>query len=654
MKVPPATVLVCGLGGLGQSCLRSLTALRVPVSCLDLHPPRWDDAALAAALDPGVTLGDMRYPEVLQRAGVTSARAVLLLTADAAINLEAALQVRRLNPTAQLVVRSSTRRRLREQLEQRIPGLAFCDPHDLTAGVFANALRPDGLEAAIDLEGERFTIHSRILSDDSPRDLHGCLGRRQRLLQWWPAEGPPVAAVASGWWPLEGHPRRGDRLVWLEQATTLRTGRRRPLLPRLAARALVWSQALREAPAWLAARRGPSLLPAALVMGVLLVVGGWQFGGGSFPRGVMLTLALLKGEFLDAFSFYGSGLGPPMTVADLGPAFLGLLYALLGTLLTAWLVGLIVERLVSSRFGQRQPAPLAPGSGAVLLIEGGSLARRVAHILRAQNVQVLRVATHPDPDDLEGCHRSLAAALRALRHGRCLAVGVLGEDLIPNLEIALDLGERWPAARLAVQATTLVEARAISSLLSSMDLVNPLEVAADAVVATAFGERVLAVVRICDDNLLITEYHLQPGDTLVGCSLAQVSQGYGLVVMLHTAPGGSPEPLPREESQLQPGARLVVLATLEALHRVEQGEVRRPAWCLRIESAPAQPSRQPALQTLARFLGGVPSAMAPYLDLGQGEPLTPPLHGQPARLLADQLRLLGIRCQLVTAPDEPT
>jgi hypothetical protein len=162
------------------------------------------------------------------------------------------------------------------------------------------------------------------------------------------------------------------------------------------------------------------------------------------------------------------------------------------------------------------------------------------------------------------------------------------------------------------------------------------------------------VVRICDDNLLITEYHLQPGDTLVGCSLDQVSQGYGLVVMLHTAPGGSPEPLPREESQLQPGARLVVLATLEALHRVEQGEVRRPAWCLRIESAPAQPSRQPALQTLARFLGGVPSAMAPYLDLGQGEPLTPPLHGQPARLLADQLRLLGIRCQLVTAPDEPT
>jgi Trk K+ transport system NAD-binding subunit len=651
VEATPATVLVCGLGGLGQSCLHSLMALRVPVSCIDLHPPRWDDAALAAALDSVVTVGDMRYPEVLQRAGVASAMAVLLLTADAAINLEAALQVRRLNPTAQLVVRSSTRRRLREQLEQRIPGLAFCDPHDLTAGVFANALRPDGLEAAIDLEGERFTIHSRILSNDSPRDLHGCLGRWQRLLQWLPAEGPPVAAVASGVWPLEAYPRRGDRLVWLEQATTLRTGRRRPLLPRLTARVLGWRQALREAPAWLAARRGP-LLPVALVLLVLLLVGGWQFGGGSVPRGVMLTLALLKGEFLDAFSFYGSELGPPMTLADLGPAFLGLLYALLGTLLTAWLVGLIVERLVGSRFGQRQPSPLAPGSGAVLLIEGGSLARRVAQTLRAQNLQVLRVASHPDPEDLEGCHRSLPAALRALRHGRCLAVGVLGEELIPNLEIALDLSERWPSARLAVQATTLVEARAISSLLSSMELVNPLEVAADAVVATAFGERVLAVVRICDDNLLITEYRLQGGDTLVGRSLAQVSQGYGLVVMLHTAPGGSPEPLPREESQLQPGARLVVLATLEAVYRVEKGEMRRPAWCLRIASTPAQASRQPALQTLSRFLGGVPSAMAPYLDLSQGEPLTPPLHGQPARLLADQLRLLGIRCQLVTAPDE--
>ena len=650
MEATPATVLVCGLGGLGQSCLRSLLALRLPVRCLDLHPPRWDDAGLAAALDSTVTVGDMRYPEVLQRAGVASARAVLLLTADAATNLEAALQVRRLNPTAQLVVRCATRRRLREQLEQRIPGLAFCDPHDLTAGVFANALRPGGLEAAIDLEGERFTIHSRTLSHDSPRDLHGCFGRRQRLLQWLPAEGPPVAAVASGWWPLEGHPRRGDRLVWLEQATTLRTGRRRPLRPRLAARLLVWRQTLRDAPLWLAARRGPLLVPAGLLL-ALLLVGGWQFGGGSFPRGVMLTLALLKGEFLDAFSFYGSELGPPMTVADLGPAFLGLLYALLGTLLTAWLVGLIVERLVGARFGQRQPSPLAPGSGAVLLIEGGSLACSIARTLRAQNVQVLRVASQPDPDDADGCHRSLPAALRALRHGRCLAVGVLGEELIPNLEVALDLSERWPSARLAVQATTLVEARAISSLLSSMELVNPLEVAADAVVATAFGERVLAVVRICDDNLLITEYRLEPGDTLVGCSLAQVSQGYGLVVLLHTAPGRSPDPLPREEGQLQPGARLVVLATLEALHRVEQGEVRRPAWCLRILSVPVEASRLPALQTLARFLGGVPSAMAPFLDLTQGEPQTPPLHAQPARLLADQLRLLGIRCQLVATPD---
>ena len=646
MEATPETVLVCGLGGLGQSCLRSLMALRVPVRCLDLHPPRWDDAALAAALDPTVTVGDMRYPEVLQRAEVASARAVLLLTADAAINLEAALQVRRLNPTAQLVVRSSTRRRLREQLEQRIPGLAFCDPHDLTAGVFANALRPDGLEAAIDLEGERFTIHSRSLSADSPRDLHGCFGRRQRLLQWLPAEGPPMAPVASGWWPLEAHPRRGDRLVWLEQATTLRTGRRRPLLPRLTARLVVWRQVLREVPLWLAARRGALLLPAAL-----LVVGGWQFGGGSFPRGVMLTLALLKGEFLDAFSYYGSELGPPLTDADLWPAFLGLLYALLGILLTSWLVGVIVERLVGARFGQRQPSPLAPGSGAVLLIEGGSLARSIARTLRAQNVQVLRVASQADPEDVDGCHRSLPSALRALRHGRCLAVAVLGDELIPNLEVALDLNERWPSARLAVQATTLVEARAISSLLASMELVNPLEVAADAVVATAFGERVLAMVRICDDNLLITEYRLEPGDTLVGCSLAQVSQGYGLVVLLHTGPGGSAEPLPREEGQLQPGARLVVLATLEALHRVEQGEVRRPAWCLQILSAPAEASRPQVLQTLARFLGGMPSAMAPYLDLQQGQPLTPPLHAQPARLLADQLRLLGIRCQLITAPD---
>ena len=46
---------------------------------------------------------------MLRQAGAERAGAVLLLSADSTINFEAALQVRLLNPTAEIVVRSTSR-----------------------------------------------------------------------------------------------------------------------------------------------------------------------------------------------------------------------------------------------------------------------------------------------------------------------------------------------------------------------------------------------------------------------------------------------------------------------------------------------------------------------------------------------------------------
>jgi hypothetical protein len=51
----------------------------------------------------------MRLAHVLRQAGAERASAVLLLSADSTVNFEAALQVRLLNPTAEIVVRSTSR-----------------------------------------------------------------------------------------------------------------------------------------------------------------------------------------------------------------------------------------------------------------------------------------------------------------------------------------------------------------------------------------------------------------------------------------------------------------------------------------------------------------------------------------------------------------
>ncbi len=134
-------ILICGLGGLGQACLRTLMGFDAEIHCIDQRKPRWVDGVLAERYRRQLTIGDMRSPQTLRLGRAGDARAVLLLSHDSGVNLEAALQVRLLNPRAQLVVRTNSSRSLERQLQQRLPGLATVDPSLLTAGVFANALR---------------------------------------------------------------------------------------------------------------------------------------------------------------------------------------------------------------------------------------------------------------------------------------------------------------------------------------------------------------------------------------------------------------------------------------------------------------------------------------------------------------------------------
>ena len=116
-----------------------------------------------------------------------------------------------------------------------------------------------------------------------------------------------------------------------------------------------------------------------------------------------------------------------------------------------------------------------------------------------------------------------------LSHGRCQGVAVLGDDLMANLVTALSLQDRWPQARLAVQSHSLSCWTELGRLFPGMVVINPLELAAEAVIATAFGERLREVLRVADTNLLLTDYRVEEGDTLAGRSLGQIAAGYGVM-----------------------------------------------------------------------------------------------------------------------------
>lgn len=220
MDPPSNLIVVCGLGRMGLACLRTLLQFETTLRCLDQTPPPWRDGDGLAALADALVIGDMRHPEALIRASVREARAVLLLSSDSGLNLEAALQVRLLNPSARVVVRSNGSLGLERHLRERLPGLALVDPELLTAGVFANALRPDGSEAAFACGEEFFRVVRSVLPSDSAEDLFCLQGRQQRLLQWCPAQQGSPGPPASHWWDQGAKPLAGDHLLWLEAVSS--------------------------------------------------------------------------------------------------------------------------------------------------------------------------------------------------------------------------------------------------------------------------------------------------------------------------------------------------------------------------------------------------------------------------------------------------
>ena len=207
-------LLICGLGALGQACLERLLGFAVPLTGVDLHQPVWRSPELERAFQDRLILGDMRQAAVLQRAGVEHCRAVLLLSQGSQVNLEAALQVRLLNPDAELVVRASGQEQsLGHLLEQRLPRLAVVNPLMLTAAALAAALHPDVsitqlTAGAGDATGESTVV---LLSGEAGSPSGPSRGLRSRdpeaqglriAMRTRPARSHPSAQRQGRWrWP---------------------------------------------------------------------------------------------------------------------------------------------------------------------------------------------------------------------------------------------------------------------------------------------------------------------------------------------------------------------------------------------------------------------------------------------------------------------
>ena len=610
-------ILICGLGKLGQACLRRLRRFDMPLLAMDRHAPDWREPDLEQCLSAPVVIGDMRRPHHLGQAGVRDARAVLLLSSESTVNLEAALQVRLLNPTAQIVVRASgEQRQLGDLLEGRLSGVNVVDPQSLMRWALLQALRPGDDAARFEADGLAFALFQGAWEDH----------RFQRPVQ--------LERGMDGWLvaPLAFHHRGIDRAD--PDGQPGRQPRRQPR------RRWRWSAL---------DRRSRNLL--LLSLGLVLVIGAGihQFSlGTSWQHGVFVTLGLLKGEYVDPVNVLSAARPGSRGGLD-GATIAGtLLLSLLGTLLTSALVAVILDQLLSARFGLKARPRLPRRARPILLIGGDILSESLAQELQREGHCVW-------PIDADG--RALERVQRSLRDHEVRAIGLLSSDLLANVQAMLALQRFWPQARLAMVASAEQAAEQLGELLGGVTVISSLSLAADVIVATAFGERVEGVWPVGEAMGLLVRYRINADDSLCGQSLARIQNGYGVTTIALRRPSrGDVLALPPLDLLLNPGDQLLVLATLAGLRRIELGQLAPPSQRLQLRLR--RPLTAEALfevhRNLARYLGCTVEA-AQALQIGerwQELRIDPEL----ATVLSDNLRRLGLELNLLelNPPEETT
>ena len=242
---------------------------------------------------------------------------------------------------------------------------------------------------------------------------------------------------------------------------------------------------------------------------------------------------------------------------------------------------------------------------------------------------------------------ALEQAQRSLKRRGVLAIGMLSGDLLANVQGVLALQQCWPAARLAMVTSAEQAAEQLGELLGGVTVISSLSLAADVVVATAFGERVEGVWPIGEAMGLLVRYRVNPGDTLCGLTLARVQHGYGVTAIALKRPSrGDGLALPPVDLVLASGDQLLILATLAGLRRIELGQLQPPSQRLRLRLPRPLPDGRlfEVHRNLARYLGcSVEAAHGLQLGLQWQELAVDP---DIAALLVDSLGRLGLDLEL--------
>jgi Trk K+ transport system NAD-binding subunit len=612
--------LVCGLGSLGQYCVSILKEFGVRVHGVDTHrPEHWEMPELPNLLDT-LIIGDCCLPEILEQAHIRECRAILLITRQERVNLEAAFTARSLNPQIRLVVRSA-QDRLNQLLTEQLKNFVAFEAAELPAPAFALAAMGGSTCGIFTLEDQMFRV-MQIQVDRSHRWcdrrlLYELNTANRRVLSHESASGDSPTGLYQ--WDPTTRLQAGDRLTYIEVGSDdqslrmIMAGRPVHRLRQRLYQTVAWTNIQRwltEVQSTLQHNR-PLQLAAlcALVILLLLLLATLSYKA-TYPdmnwqEALNAALILALGGYGDVFG--GLKLEVPLPwwlqlfslgLTITGTIFVGILYAML------------TERVLASRFQFLSRRPPIPRQNHTILVGMGQLGQQVAALLKQLKQPIVGISNQnldadilPEMPLVVGDATIASAALAKVNLPTAKSLVVLTDDEVTNLEIGLLARTVNPDIQLVLRTQNPRFNQSLGRLLPYAKVLEANALAAEAFVAAAFGENVLNLFRLNNQTTLVTEYCVEENDTLTNCLLAEVAYGYGVVPILHQRVGREAVLLPVDDVRLQVGDRLVVLATITGLRRIEHGSLLPREWQVRLESVRSPDSQFEGGSAIARITG---------------------------------------------------
>ncbi len=618
--------LVCGLGSLGQYCVAKLKEFGVQVWAIDtVQPTHWEIPGLSDLL-ADLVIGDCRQPEILLRARIQDCRAVLLVASDERINLDAAFAIRLLNPHVRLVVRSS-KQNLNELLEKQLGNFVALEAMQLPAPAFAIAALESEIQGLINLDDHLLRIVKYRLDSNHPwcnhRSVYELNSRTCRIL----SHGSGSADSLSGFyeWDPNARVQAGDLIAYVE--VTNRLSEHYPSTRTAVSKhetpvevGVSWQtiyqwlsgQKLQQwlATVWQATAQQQSKR-VALVMGVtvgVLIMVSMATLKTTHPQETWWDTLYVTGVMLlGSYDTVFGALNPTDTV-PLWMRFMNLFYMLAGTAATAVLFALLTESLLAAKFQLPNRRPPLPSQNHVVLIGLGRVGQRVAALLQKLNQPVVVITTTaPDPNILPQMPivvDDLAIALDKVNLTTAKSVVVTTDDEMLNLEIGLRAQAINPKSGLVIRTFDPRFSDNLARLLPQADVLCVYALAAEAYATAAFGENILSLLRLNDQTVLVVEYVIQPDEPIKGLLLAEVAYGYGMVPVLYQdIDQNAARLMPSDDIRLELGDRLVVLATPDSLHRIEQRNMHPRTWQVQVDRVSFRDGEFEGARIIARITG---------------------------------------------------